>query len=220
MCYEDGKNHSLMEIYEMMDKGMNDEALVIVKQALEIIDEKSNEYLSWLNVLGYIYCNLENYSYAFDVYDRYIELSEQQQDFENLHMGFHQKAMVFRLNKQYSEALDYIKREKELIDNYFKDDKLKISVNEYEYGYLLYLMDHVEEANKHMRESLKQALKTEDVIAQACAYRGLAEISYKNNDLKQANGYIVQAYDLFIKAEDSIGAEEVIQIRKKMNSAS
>ena len=64
MCYEDGKNHSLMEIYEMMDKGMNDEALVIVKQALEIIDEKSNEYLSWLNVLGYIYCNLENYSYA------------------------------------------------------------------------------------------------------------------------------------------------------------
>lgn len=133
-------------------------------------------------------------------------------NFDNLHAGFHQKAMVLRLNKPYIEALDFIMKEKERTTQYFHDDNLKLSVNAYEYGYISYLMNRIEEANMHMEQCLDYALKTDDLIAQACAYRGLAEISWKKDEFKLTYHYFDKAYDLFIKVDDNVGAKELNQI--------
>lgn len=206
----------LMGIFEMMEEGKNEEALALVLQTMETLDQNAEAYPGWLNALGYIYCNLSDFSRAIDVYDRYIELSRQHSNMEYLHIGFHQKAMALRLGKQYAEALDYIRREKEIITAHFPDDPLKLSVNAYEYGYLSYLTDHPEEAEVHMEQCLEYALKTDDLTAQACAYRGLAEIYRKTGKQNQAEDYFDQAYDLFLKAGSALGAEEISQIRKNL----
>lgn len=208
----------LMCIFEMMEEGKNEEALEIVLQTIEKLDRKTKDYQSWLNALGYIYCNLLNYSKAIDIYNEYIEISQHNSDFENLHIGFHQKAMVLRLDKKYAEALNYISKEKEIITTYFKDDPLKLSVNAYEYGYISFLMDHIEEAVLYMEQCLDYALKTDDLIAQACGYRGLAEISSKMHKQKQADEYYDKAYELFMKAGSILGAEEINQMRKNQLS--
>lgn len=205
----------LMTVFEMMEDEKNEEALEIVLGTVAKLNQRTECYLKWLNALGYIYCNLLEYAKALDVYNQYIEISQKNSDMENLHIGFHQKAMVLRLDKRYPEALDAINMEKEIITQYFPDDPLKLSVNAYERGYLLYLTDHIAQAALHMEQCLDYALKTDDYIAQACAYRGLAEICMKNKKSKQANSYFDKAYALFMEADDPIGAEEINQIRKK-----
>ena len=73
-----------------------------------------------------------------------------------------------------------------------------------------------DEMNKQedMEHSLKQALQTDDLIAQACSYRGLGEIySAENSEKSQEN--FLQAIELFEKAGDQIGAREVKNLLNK-----
>lgn len=73
-----------------------------------------------------------------------------------------------------------------------------------------------DEMNKQedMQQSLKQALQTDDLIAQACSYRGLGEIySAENSEKSQEN--FLQAIELFEKAGDQIGAQEVKSLLNK-----
>ena len=61
---------------------------------------------------------------------------------------------------------------------------------------------------------LKQALQTDDLIAQACSFRGLGEIySVEKPEKSQENFF--QAIDLFEKAGDQIGAQEVKDLLNK-----
>lgn len=73
-----------------------------------------------------------------------------------------------------------------------------------------------DEMNKQedMQQSLKQALQTDDLIAQSCSYRGLGEIySAENSEKSQEN--FLQAIELFEKAGDQIGAREVKNLLNK-----
>ena len=73
-----------------------------------------------------------------------------------------------------------------------------------------------DEMNKQedMQQSLKQALQTDDLIAQACSYRGLGEIySAENSEKSQEN--FLQAIELFEKAGNQIGAQEVKSLLNK-----
>ena len=65
-----------------------------------------------------------------------------------------------------------------------------------------------------MQQSLDSALKTDDLIAQACTYRGLGEIySIEKPEKSQEN--FLQAIDLFEKAGDQVGAQEVKDLLNK-----
>ena len=80
-----------------------------------------------------------------------------------------------------------------------------------------------DEMNKQedMQQCLKYALQTDDLIAQACAYRGLGEI-YQKLDSSKSHDYFSQAIQLFDKSGDEIGAEEVrdlIDNKKQPNQA-
>ena len=143
-----------------------------------------------------------------------IDLARTKSDPENEHIGYHQLAMVYREMNDYQTALNYIDKEREIIEKSFPEDALKSSVNNYEQGYLRLKLGEIAKAIMYMEQSLKQALQTDDLIAQACSYRGLGEIySAENSEKSQEN--FLQAIELFEKAGDQIGAQEVKSLLNK-----
>ena len=163
---------------------------------------------SLLNLMGYIYLYEKKYEDCLEVYKRYLHLAITEKDRENEHIAYHQLAMVYREMNDYQTALSYIEKEREVIEDSFSEDALKSSVNNYEQGYLRFKIGEIEKSIMYMEQSLKQALQTDDLIAQACAYRGLGEI-YRKLDSSKSYDYFSHAIKLFDKAGDEIGAEEV-----------
>ena len=161
-----------------------------------------------LNLMGYIYLEEKNYNDCLKIYQRYIDLARSKNDLENEHIGYHQLAMVYRDLGEFQKALLYINQEMEIIQNNFPNDALKLSINYYEQGFLHLKLGELEYAENHMQKSLDFALKTDDFIAQACAYRGMGEI-YLAQESDKAQDYFYQSIQLFEKAKDKIGADEV-----------
>ena len=161
-----------------------------------------------LNLMGYIYLEEKNYNDSLRIYQRYIALARSKNDLENEHIGYHQLAMVYRDLGEFQKALLYINLEMEIIQNNFPDDALKFSINYYEQGFLHLKLGELKYAENHIQKSLDFALKTDDFITQACAYRGMGEI-YLAQESDKAQDYFYQSIQLFEKAEDKIGADEV-----------
>ena len=183
-----------------------------IKQAKKLVEpdfsvETCTDY-HLLNLMGYIYLEEKNYNDSLKIYQRYIDLAHSNNDLENEHIGYHQLAMVYRDLGEFQKALLYINQEMEIIQNNFPNDALKLSINYYEQGFLHLKLGELEYAKNHMQKSLDFALKTDDFIAQACAYRGMGEI-YLAQESDKSQDYFYQSIQLFEKAEDKIGADEV-----------
>ena len=114
----------------------------------------------------------------------------------------------------FKQPFSISKESKKSLKKLLQKDTLKSSVNNYEQGYLRLKLGKVAEAFMYMEQSLKQALQTDDLIAQACAYRGLGEIGSIQNP-EESHENFLQAIALFEKAGDQIGAQEV---RKLLNN--
>ena len=191
--------------WELLFEGKINEAKQLVQA--EFCLATCKDY-SLLNLMGYIYLYEKKYEDCLEVYKRYLHLAITEKDRENEHIAYHQLAMVYREMNDYQTALSYIEKEREVIEDSFSEDALKSSVNNYEQGYLRFKIGEIEKSIMHMEQSLKQALQTDDLIAQACAYRGLGEI-YRKLDSSKSYDYFSHAIKLFDKAGDEIGAEEV-----------
>ena len=191
--------------WELLFEGKINEAKQLVQA--EFCLATCKDY-SLLNLMGYIYLYEKKYEDCLEVYKRYLHLAITEKDRENEHIAYHQLAMVYREMNDYQTALSYIEKEREVIEDSFSEDALKSSVNNYEQGYLRFKIGKIEKSIMYMEQSLKQALQTDDLIAQACAYRGLGEI-YRKLDSSKSYDYFSHAIKLFDKAGDEIGAEEV-----------
>ena len=191
--------------WELLFEGKINEAKQLVQA--EFCLATCKDY-SLLNLMGYIYLYEKKYEDCLEVYKRYLHLAITEKDRENKHIAYHQLAMVYREMNDYQTALSYIEKEREVIEDSFSEDALKSSVNNYEQGYLRFKIGEIEKSIMYMEQSLKQALQTDDLIAQACAYRGLGEI-YRKLDSSKSYDYFSHAIKLFDKAGDEIGAEEV-----------
>lgn len=193
------------QAWELLFEGKIDEAKQLVQADFCLATCKD---YSLLNLMGYIYLYEKKYEECLKVYQRYLHLAITEKDRENEHIAYHQLAMVYREMNYYQTALNYIEKEREIIEQVFPEDSLKTSVNDYEQGFLRFKLGQIFEAMAYMQQSLDSALKTDDLIAQACAYRGLGEI-YQNLDSSKSHDYFCQAIQLFDNAGDEIGAEEV-----------
>ena len=191
--------------WELLFEGKVNEAKELVQA--EFCLATCKDY-SLLNLMGYIYLYEKKYEDCLEVYKRYLHLAITEKDRENEHIAYHQLAMVYREMNDYQTALSYIEKEREVIEDSFSEDALKSSVNNYEQGYLRFKIGEIEKSIMYMEQSLKQALQTDDLIAQACAQRGLGEI-YRKLDSSKSYDYFSHAIKLFDKAGDEIGAEEV-----------
>ena len=193
------------QAWELLFEGKIDEAKQLVQADFCLANCKD---YSLLNLMGYIYLYEKKYEDCLEVYQRYLHLAITEKDRENEHIAYHQLAMVYREMNDFQTALSYIEKEREVIEQDFSEDDLKSSVNDYEQGYLRLKLGKIFEANTYMQQSLDSALKTDDLIAQACAYRGLGEI-YQNLDSSKSHDCFSHSIQLFDKAGDEIGAEEV-----------
>ena len=199
------------QAWELLFEGKINEAKKLVSETFSL--ETCKDY-SLLNLMGYIKLFEKDYKEALLIYQNYLEVAISSQDKENEHIGYHQLAMVYREMNEFQTALFYIEREQKVIEEAFTEDTLKSSVNNYEQGYLRLKLGKVAEAFMYMEQSLKQALQTDDLIAQASAYRGLGEIGSIQNP-EESHENFLQAIVLFEKAGDQIGAQEV---RKLLNN--
>ena len=199
------------QAWELLFEGKINEAKQLVQA--EFCLTTCKDY-SLLNLMGYIYLYEKKYEHCLEVYQRYLHLAITEKDRENEHIAYHQLAMVYREMNDYQTALSYIEKEREVIEDSFSEDALKYSVNNYEQGYLRLKLGEIAKAIMYMEQSLKQALQTDDLIAQACSYRGLGEIySAENSEKSQEN--FLQAIELFEKAGDQVGAREVKNLLNK-----
>ena len=199
------------QAWELLFEGKINEAKQLVQA--EFCLATCKDY-SLLNLMGYIYLYEKKYEHCLEVYQRYLHLAITEKDRENEHIAYHQLAMVYREMNDYQTALSYIEKEREVIEDSFSEDALKYSVNNYEQGYLRLKLGEIAKAIMYMEQSLKQALQTDDLIAQACSYRGLGEIySAENSEKSQEN--FLQAIELFEKAGDQVGAREVKNLLNK-----
>ncbi len=193
------------QAWELLFEGKIEEAKKLVSENFSL--ETCKDY-DLLNLMGYIKLFEKDYKEALLIYQNYLDVSISSQDKENEHVGYHQLAMVYREMNDYQTALSYIEKEREVIEDSFSEDALKFSVNNYEQGYLRFKIGEIKKSIMYMEQSLKQALQTDDLIAQACAYRGLGEI-YRKLDSSKSYDYFSHAIKLFDKAGDEIGADEV-----------
>ena len=197
--------------WELLFEGKINEAKQLVQA--EFCLATCKDY-SLLNLMGYIYLYEKKYEDCLEVYKRYLHLAITEKDRENEHIAYHQLAMVYREMNDYQTALSYIEKEREVIEDSFSEDALKYSVNNYEQGYLRLKLGEIAKAIMYMEQSLKQALQTDDLIAQACSFRGLGEIySVEKSEKSQEN--FLQAIELFEKAGDQIGSREVKNLLNK-----
>ena len=193
------------QVWELFIEGKIEEAKKLIEADFSL--ETCTDF-SVLNLMGYIYLEEQNYKECLSIYQRYISLARTKSDRENEHVGYHQLAMVYREMGYFQKALLYIDQEMQIITEYFPNDTLKFSVNNYEQGYLRLKLGNLKEAESYMQKSLDFALTTEDFIAQACAYRGMGEI-YLKQDAVKSRDYFYQSIQLFEKAEHKIGADGV-----------
>ena len=199
------------QAWELLFEGKIEEAKKLVSKTFSL--ETCKDY-SLLNLMGYIKLFEKDYKEALLIYQNYLAIAISSQDKENEHIGYHQLAMVYREMNDYQTALNCIDKEREIIEESFSEDALKSSVNNYEQGYLRLKIGEIAKAIMYMEQSLKQALQTDDLIAQACSYRGLGEIySVENSEKSQEN--FLQAIELFEKAGDQVGAREVKTLLNK-----
>lgn len=199
--------------WELFLKGKIKEARLLVEQEFDL-DNCNNFNL--MNLMGYLLLYDKDYDRALKVFEKYIDLSQRHNDKENEHIGLHQLAMVYKELNKYQEALEIIGKEKNIILDYFSNNMLKQAINNYEQGYLRYKLENFDTALKYMKTSLENALKTDDIIAQACANRGLGEIYYALKKLELSKTYFEEAIKLFRYAEDNIGATEVENMIKNI----
>ena len=165
-----------------------------------------------LNLFAYLYLEEENFDKALLACQRYIQLARKEQNAEQEHIGLHQLAMVYRSQGNFKKALELIEEEAKLLAIDFSEDKLKWSVNDYEQGYLRLQLGELESALHFMKRSLENALMTDDLIAQACAYRGLGEIYATSRITDLAEQAFMQSITAFEEAGDDIGANEVREL--------
>lgn len=208
MTQEENLEQTIWQAFDLMDQGQSQEALDLLA-GLEVAETSPN-YYDYLSTYGYVYADLKRYEEALASYQSYLEHALAQGDTSHQHMAHHQLAMVYRLMGDYPTALASLDQERQLIDQHFATDHLIWSVHLYEVAYLDFLSGDNSRAAELMQSSLDYAQKTDDLIAQACAHRGLGEI------LGQAS-HFERAKVLFEQAGDDQGVKEVDDLLVKLN---
>ena len=167
---------------------------------------------SLLNLMGYVLLAEKDYASCIHIFEKYILLAQQNEDKEHEHIGLHQLAMIYRDQGDFYKALKLIEDEEKIIEEYFPNDNLKKAINNYEQGYLRLKLNNLNEALTFMNLSLEQSLQTDDVISQACSYRGLGEIYLALEDKGLANTHFKRAIELFESVGEFEGVKEIEEL--------
>ena len=195
--------------WDLFLEGKTSEAKQLVEQDFSI--DTCTDF-SLLNLMGYLLLAEKDYASCIRIYENYILFSQQNGDKEHEHIGLHQLAMIYREQGNFHKALKLIENEEEIIEEHFPNDNLKKAVNNYEQGYVRFKLNNLDEALTFMNLSLEQSLETDDVISQACSYRGLGEIYLALKDTELSNRHFKRAIELFESVGEFEGIKEIEEL--------
>ena len=192
--------------WDLFLEGKTSEAKKLVEQDFSI--DTCTDF-SLLNLMGYLLLAEKDYASCTRIFEKYILLAQQNEDKEHEHIGLHQLAMIYRDQGDFHKALKLIEDEEKIIEEHFPNDNLKKAINNYEQGYLRLKLNNLDEALTFMNLSLEQSLETDDVISQACSYRGLGEIYLAFGDTQLAKMHFEKAIEIFKSVDESEGVKEI-----------
>ena len=195
--------------WDLFLEGKTSEAKKLVEQDFSI--DTCTDF-SLLNLMGYLLLAEKDYASCTRIFEKYILLAQQNEDKEHEHIGLHQLAMIYREQGNFHKALKLIENEEEIIEEHFPNDNLNKAINNYEQGYLRLKLNNLNEALTFMNLSLEQSLETDDVISQACSYRGLGEIYLALEDKGLANTHFKRAIELFESVGEFEGVKEIEEL--------
>ena len=195
--------------WDLFLEGKTSEAKKLVEQDFSI--DTCTDF-SLLNLMGYLLLAEKDYASCTRIFEKYILLAQQNEDKEHEHIGLHQLAMIYREQGNFHKALKLIENEEEIIEEHFPNDNLNKAINNYEQGYLRLKLNNLNEALTFMNLSLEQSLETDDVISQACSYRGLGEIYLALEDKGLANTHFKRAIELFESVGEFEGIKEIEEL--------
>ena len=190
--------------WDLFLEGKTSEAKQLVEQDFSI--DTCTDF-SLLNLMGYLLLAEKDYASCTHIFEKYILLAKQNEDKEHEHIGLHQLAMIYRDQGDFHKALKLIEDEE-----HFPNDNLKKAVNNYEQGYVRFKLNNLDEALTFMNLSLEQSLETDDVISQACSYRGLGEIYLALKDTELSNRHFKRAIELFESVGEFEGIKEIEEL--------
>ena len=195
--------------WDLFLEGKTSEVKKLVEQDFSI--DTCTDF-SLLNLMGYLLLAEKDYASCTRIFEKYILLAQQNEDKEHEHIGLHQLAMIYREQGNFHKALKLIENEEEIIEEHFPNDNLNKAINNYEQGYLRLKLNNLNEALTFMNLSLEQSLETDDVISQACSYRGLGEIYLALEDKGLANTHFKRAIELFESVGEFEGIKEIEEL--------
>ena len=195
--------------WDLFLEGKTSEAKKLVEQDFSI--DTCTDF-SLLNLMGYLLLAEKDYASCTRIFEKYILLAQQNEDKEHEHIGLHQLAMIYRDQGDFHKALKLIEDEEKIIEEHFPNDNLKKAVNNYEQGYLRLKLNNLDEALTFMNLSLELSLETDDVISQACSYRGLGEIYLALKDTELSNRHFKRAIELFESVGEFEGIKEIEEL--------
>ena len=195
--------------WDLFLEGKTSEAKKLVEQDFSI--DTCTDF-SLLNLMGYLLLAEKDYASCTRIFEKYILLAQQNEDKEHEHIGLHQLAMIYRDQGDFHKALKLIEDEEKIVEEHFPNDNLKKAINNYEQGYLRLKLNNLNEALTFMNLSLEQSLETDDVICQACGYRGLGEIYLALKDTELSNRHFKRAIELFESVGEFEGIKEIEEL--------
>lgn len=111
--------------------------------------------------------------------------------------------------KNYEKALELFDEEATLLRSSNPNWHVGFAANYYERGYILLKKNNLPEAEKLMKESLRNAEQSTDPIALGCSLRGLGEIYKAKGEFEKAKRKFEQSIHAFTAGDDHVGINEV-----------
>lgn len=206
-------NDALALFVEDKLDGAEEICLKCLEKKESLDDELFNNVM---HLYGFVKARKGDYDEAVSIYQKLLSIAREKNDHDREHIALHQIGMTKRMMGEFNEALDFFNKEREVIEDYFKDNKLKTATNYYESGYCNFKLERWDEALSHMENSYEIAIKQSDKICIACALRGLGEIYEGLRNPTKARQLLEESEAWFNKSGDQIGAEEVREMIDKL----
>ncbi|NLO14483.1 MAG: hypothetical protein GX123_00435 [Clostridiales bacterium] len=138
---------------------------------------------------------------------------------KGMYIALHQSATVEGEAGDQRKALEFLNREMELLEKYYKKDPQKHAICQYERAGVLLLLGRKQDALYAVTDAARRVDQCRDENVGGHIYRRFGEIQRMLGDEGNAVPSFKKALDYFEEAEDSDGAKEVKMLIKEKQAA-
>lgn len=187
------------------------EEFALAEQIFRSMTEKGGEEAKWGRFgLGYVTAFTGRFDEARILFTALRAEAKAKGDQHSEHRMLHQIGMVERMAGCWAEAQLCFAQERELIEP-LGSEPLAVSINAYEIATVALHFSDWALAGQEYQKALSFAEKTDDLVAVACALRGLGDWYAATEQFEQAQTSWAAASELFKRKGDQKSVDEIRQ---------